>query len=79
MITTLGVGGFVLGGGYSWKTNQYGLTIDTVVAFDLVTPTGKILHVTETSEPDLFFGLKVKFRGILSVAVLIVHFKGWPQ
>ena len=55
----LGVGGFALGGGWSWKTNQYGLTIDTIVAFDVVTPTGKILHATETSEPDLFFGLKV--------------------
>jgi FAD/FMN-containing dehydrogenase len=45
--------------GYSWKTNQYGLTIDTVVAFELVKPDGTVLQVTSETEPDLFFGLKV--------------------
>lgn len=54
-----GVGGLTLGGGYSWKTNQVGLTIDTIVSYDLVLPTGKQVHVTNTSYPDLFFALKV--------------------
>ncbi len=36
-----GVGGLSLGGGYSWKTNQFGLTVDTIASFDLVLPTGK--------------------------------------
>ncbi|PPR05983.1 hypothetical protein CVT24_004620 [Panaeolus cyanescens] len=57
-VTGVGVAGFILGGGYSWKTNQYGLTIDTVVAFELVTPTGAIINVTHESEPELFFALK---------------------
>ena len=55
----LGVGGLSLGGGYSWKTNQFGLTIDTIVAHELVLPSGEIVHVTNQSEPDLFFALKV--------------------
>ncbi|KAG6875148.1 hypothetical protein C0992_004981 [Termitomyces sp. T32_za158] len=58
-VTGVGVAGFTLGGGYSWLTNQYGLTIDNVVAFELVKPTGDIVNVTESSDPDLFFGLKV--------------------
>ena len=58
-IFLLGVGGFSLGGGYSWKTNQVGLTIDTIVGFDLVLPTGKAVQVTSKSNPDLFFALKV--------------------
>jgi FAD/FMN-containing dehydrogenase len=29
--------------GYSWKTNQYGLTIDTVTAFELVLPNGYVI------------------------------------
>ena len=45
--------------GYSWLTNQYGLTIDTVQAFELVMPNGTAINVTETSSPDLFFALKV--------------------
>jgi len=46
--------------GYSWKTNQYGLTIDTVTAFELVKPDGNVVTVTKASDPDLFFGLKVR-------------------
>ncbi|KAG6908411.1 hypothetical protein DXG01_004772 [Tephrocybe rancida] len=57
-VTGVGVAGFTLGGGYSWLTNQHGLTIDTVVAFELVKPSGAIVTVTATSDPNLFFGLK---------------------
>ena len=54
-----GLGGFTLGGGYSWKTNQYGLTVDTVEAYELVKPDGTVSTVTEGSDSELFFGLKV--------------------
>ncbi|KIL59111.1 hypothetical protein M378DRAFT_85489 [Amanita muscaria Koide BX008] len=57
-VTGIGVGGFVLGGGYSWKSNQYGLALDTVTAFELVKPDGEIVSVTESTEAELFFGLK---------------------
>lgn len=50
--------------GYSWLTSQYGLTIDTVQAFELVLPNGTVSNVTESSDPDLFFALKV--RGLLN-------------
>ena len=55
----LGVGGLSLGGGYSWKSNQFGLTIDTIISFELALPSGDQLLVTNSSNPDLFFGLKV--------------------
>ena len=55
-----GVGGLSLGGGYSWKTNQFGLTIDTVVALQLVLPSGEQINVTNSSNPDLFFALRVR-------------------
>ncbi|PPQ80764.1 hypothetical protein CVT26_015285 [Gymnopilus dilepis] len=57
-VSGVGVGGFTLGGGYSWLTNQYGLTVDTVTAFELVKPDGQVVTVTEASDPNLFFGLK---------------------
>ncbi|KAJ7452892.1 FAD dependent oxidoreductase [Mycena latifolia] len=57
-VTGVGVAGFTLGGGYSWKTNQLGLTVDTIVAYELVKPNGSIVTVTADSDPDLFFGLK---------------------
>ncbi|QRV84352.1 FAD-binding domain protein [Ceratobasidium sp. AG-Ba] len=61
-VTGVGVGGFILGGGYSWLSNQYGLTIDTVTAFEVVLPNGTIAIATETTNSDLFFGLKVSPR-----------------
>ena len=44
--------------GYSWKTSQHGLTIDTLEAFELVLPNGTVTTVTSEDE-DLFFALKV--------------------
>ena len=46
--------------GYSWLSNQYGLSLDNVVAMELVLPTGEIKTVTETSNPDLWFALRVR-------------------
>ena len=40
-------------------TNQYGLAIDNVLAFELVKPDGTAVSVTAVSDPELFFGLKV--------------------
>lgn len=45
--------------GYSWFTNQRGLTIDNTLQYELVLPNGSITNVTEKSNPDLFFGLRV--------------------
>jgi len=57
-ISGVGVAGFTLGGGYSWHTNQRGLTIDNVEAYELVKPDGVAINVTESSDPDLFVALK---------------------
>ncbi|KAJ7064553.1 FAD dependent oxidoreductase [Mycena amicta] len=57
-VSGVGVAGFTLGGGYSWKTNQHGLTVDTVAAYKLVKPTGQVVSVTEAEDPELFFALK---------------------
>jgi hypothetical protein len=45
--------------GYSWKSNQYGLTVDSITAYELVKPDGNVVKVTEASDSELFFGLKV--------------------
>ena len=52
--------------GYSYKTNQYGLAIDTIVAFNLVLPNGTVAYVTQSTHPDLFFGLKGGFNNFVS-------------
>ncbi|KAH9054222.1 FAD-binding domain-containing protein [Lactarius vividus] len=53
----IGVGGLILGGGYSYKSNQYGLAIDNAVAFELVLPNGTVTTVT-ADDHDLWFALR---------------------
>ncbi|KAG9308223.1 FAD-binding domain-containing protein [Chiua virens] len=76
-ISGVGVAGYTLGGGYSWHTNQYGLTIDNVLAYELVTPNGTVIDVTEASSPDLFFALK---GGMNNYGIVTrFTFKTFPQ
>jgi len=63
-VSGVGVAGFTLGGGYSWKSDQYGLTIDTVESFELVRPNGQVQTVTSKDE-DLFFALKGGFNNFV--------------
>jgi FAD/FMN-containing dehydrogenase len=51
--------------GYSWKTNQYGLAVDNVLAFQLVKPDGQVIVVTKFSDSELFFGLKGGFNNFV--------------
>ncbi|KAK3334087.1 hypothetical protein B0T19DRAFT_449329 [Cercophora scortea] len=70
-----GVGGFTLGGGYSWKTNQFGLTCDTVKRYSIVLPNGTITQASATQNPSLFFALKGGQNrfGIVTSMVLATH------
>jgi hypothetical protein len=58
--------------GYSYKTNQYGLAIDTIVGYNLVLPNGTVACVTQSTHPDLFFGLKGGFNNFVSIPPNII-------
>jgi FAD/FMN-containing dehydrogenase len=55
---SVGIGGITLGGGIGYLTRKHGLTIDHVLAAELVTADGTVLHVDEQSHPDLFWALR---------------------
>jgi hypothetical protein len=52
--------------GYSWKTNQFGLTLDTVTEYELVLPCGQVKTVTE-QDKDLWFGLRGGLNNYVSL------------
>ncbi|KAI3616269.1 putative fad dependent oxidoreductase, partial [Moniliophthora roreri] len=58
----VGVGGLSLGGGYSFHSDQRGLTVDTIISHDLVLPNGTFVTVTNETDSDLFFALKGGFN-----------------
>lgn len=55
---SVGIGGITLGGGIGFLVRKYGLTIDNLLAAEIVTADGQILHVSENSHPDLFWAIR---------------------
>jgi predicted secreted hydrolase len=64
--------------GYSWKSNEYGLTVDSVTKFHLVSPNGTEIVVTEANE-DLWFALKVCLMDGEGVSPLLTRTTGGIQ
>jgi FAD/FMN-containing dehydrogenase len=72
---SVGLGGITLGGGVGYLVRKFGLTIDNLLAAELVTADGEIRRVDADHEPDLFwairggggnFGVATRFRFRLS-------------
>jgi FAD/FMN-containing dehydrogenase len=57
-ISSVGIAGVTLAGGFGYLMRRYGLTVDNLRAADLVTAEGERLRVAADTEPDLFWGLR---------------------
>jgi FAD/FMN-containing dehydrogenase len=55
---SVGIGGLTLGGGVGYLVRKYGLTIDDLLAADIVTADGQLHRVDADNEPDLFWAIR---------------------
>jgi FAD/FMN-containing dehydrogenase len=55
---SVGIGGITLGGGVGYLVRAFGLTIDDVLAADIVTADGTLRRVDADHDPDLFWAIR---------------------
>ena len=55
---SVGIGGITLGGGVGYLVRKHGLTIDDLLAADVVTADGQLLRADAETHPDLFWAIR---------------------
>jgi FAD/FMN-containing dehydrogenase len=55
---SVGIGGLTLGGGVGYLVRKHGLTIDDLLAAEIVTADGTVRRVDDANEPDLFWAIR---------------------
>ncbi|QRV85209.1 FAD-binding domain protein [Ceratobasidium sp. AG-Ba] len=66
---TVGAAGWTMGGGHSVFTNTYGLGVDRVRQFRIVTPDGQYRTANECQNQDLFWALRGGGGGTFGVVI----------
>ena len=53
-----GIAGLTLGGGFGWLEGKFGMTVDNVIAADVVLADGRLVRATSDEHSDLFWAIR---------------------
>lgn len=56
--STTGIAGLTLGGGFGWLTRKLGMTVDNLLAAEMVTAEGERLRTSAEQNEDLFWAIR---------------------
>ena len=57
-VSTTGISGLTVGGGLGWLVRKHGLALDNLLSADVVTADGRLLTVSSSENPDLFWAIR---------------------
>ena len=75
---TVGLGGFVLGGGYGWNSRFYGPACLSLRAIDVVLASGELIHADDSNHPELLWAARGAGPGFFGV-VTRFHLQVYPR
>ncbi|HET6393109.1 MAG TPA: FAD-binding oxidoreductase [Blastococcus sp.] len=76
--TGVGIGGYLLQGGFGWSGREYGPACLSVTAVDVVTASGELVRADETQHSDLFWAARGAGPGFFGV-VTRFHLALYPR
>ena len=53
-----GIAGLTLGGGFGWLEGKFGMTVDNLIAADVVLADGRLVRATSDEHADLFWAIR---------------------
>lgn len=57
-VSTVGIAGFILGGGSGYLSRKHGMAVDNLISVEVVTADGNLVHASESENADLFWAIR---------------------
>ncbi|WP_340114787.1 FAD-binding oxidoreductase [Maribellus mangrovi] len=58
LVSTTGIAGFTLGGGFGWLVRKYGLAVDNLLSVNMVLANGQKINAGPSENAELFWGVR---------------------
>jgi FAD binding domain len=78
-ISHTGFAGVALGGGIGHLSRWLGAVVDSIVGYELVTATGEVVRVDESSDPELFWGMRGNGASFGIVTEFVLKLRDMPN